>query len=281
MIRFIKLIVSIGVCALDVLLLQIERFTTGIQKRCVVINYHDIKALNRNEFRWQMDAILRWATPISAGDEIPSGVAHRYVAITIDDAFNSVIDTALPELLERRIPFTVFVPTECVGKAPEWIKGHSYDSDRRRVMTEEELNLLKKSRMVTIGSHCATHRDLLTLTQVQAHAEIAESKQTLQRMIDDEVQLLSFPYGSFNVEHVKIARDAGYHRVFSILPTPISTKLVPFVVGRVRVDPEDWRIEFVLKISGAYRWLPYAFSLKSRIIGLLKRESPYRKSVLY
>jgi len=37
-------------------------------------------------------------------------------------------------------------------------------------------------------------------------------------------------------------------------------------VGRVRVDPTDSPIEFRLKLLGAYRWLPLAFSWKRRLL---------------
>jgi peptidoglycan/xylan/chitin deacetylase (PgdA/CDA1 family) len=282
MIRFIKIMVSLAVWSMDMLWSLIVRLL-GLEdgSRCVVINYHEIKAVHADSFRWQMDAILRWVNPIAAGGELPSGGGRRYVAITFDDALNCILDTAVPELLKRHIPFSVFVPTGYLGKTPEWIKGHPHNCGGLRVLTEEELNWLKKSGIVAIGSHCATHSNLLTLTQDQACAEIVESKQNLERLIGEEVELLSFPYGAFDLGHARLAKDAGYRRVFSILPKPFSSKPAPFVVGRVRVDPEDWRVEFFLKICGAYRWLPYAFWLKSKIIDLFGRKHSRLKDIAH
>jgi hypothetical protein len=52
---------------------------------------------------------------------------------------------------------------------------------------------------------------------------------------------------------------------------PVLAFLEPkeFVTGRVGVSPTDWPMEFRLKLAGAYRWLPYAFAWKRRILSLV------------
>ena len=83
--------------------------------------------------------------------------------------------------------------------------------------------------------------------------------------------ILSFPYGAFDKRHVGIARASGYKKVFSTLPTMALMGKDEYLTGRIRVDPTDWAIEFYLKILGAYRWLPAAFSLKRQIRHFLKK----------
>ncbi len=41
-------------------------------------------------------------------------------------------------------------------------------------------------------------------------------------------------------------------------------------MGRVRVDPTDWPLEFHLKLMGAYRWLPMAIALKRRLLATVR-----------
>jgi hypothetical protein len=54
--------------------------------------------------------------------------------------------------------------------------------------------------------------------------------------------------------------------VFTALPQWKISNASEFVTGRVRVDPTDWRLEFRLKLLGAYRWLPMAVEMKRRIL---------------
>lgn len=74
--------------------------------------------------------------------------------------------------------------------------------------------------------------------------------------------MFSFPYGSFNEALVNCAMEAGYERVFTVLPDLAFSDPAEFVTPRVRVDPTDWDLEFRLKVLGAYRWLPIAFAIK-------------------
>jgi hypothetical protein len=71
---------------------------------------------------------------------------------------------------------------------------------------------------------------------------------------------------------VKLAREAGYERIFSNLPTLAHLGKEEYVTGRVWMDPTDSRMELRLKVQGAYRWLPYAFALKRKLRHLVKRD---------
>src|SRR5207245_1160814 len=81
-------------------------------------------------------------------------------------------------------------------------------------------------------------------------------------------KLFSFPHGSFNAKLVEWCREAGYERVFTILPTLAFSDPREFVTGRVSVEPTDWPLEFRLKLLGAYRWLPFGFGLKRKILSM-------------
>jgi hypothetical protein len=57
--------------------------------------------------------------------------------------------------------------------------------------------------------------------------------------------------------------------VFSTSPTLIQDGQSGYLVGRVAADPWDWRLEFKLKMLGAYGWQPYAQSAKKSMQQLL------------
>ena len=80
------------------------------------------------------------------------------------------------------------------------------------------------------------------------------------------MELFSFPYGSWSPDLVARGREAGYRRLFTSLPVPVLGGEDSSVVGRVSVGPDDWPVEFRLKVLGAYRWVPTASKLKRRLL---------------
>lgn len=211
-----------------------------------------------------METLLRLAKPIEANHKSTLSSDDYFVAITFDDAFICVLDNAVPELLKRNIPFTIFVPTGFIGKNPGWIRGNS--DSQHKVMDETQLIELHKAENVIIGSHCISHRNITLLCHDEAGKEISQSKADLEKILGQKIVLLSFPHGAYNQQHVTMAREAGYERVFSILPSLAFLRSDEYETGRVRVDPDDWMLEFRLKICGAYRWLPMAFAAKKALL---------------
>lgn len=222
----------------------------------MVLYYHVIHSDDREKFTRQMDTVLRLAKPISLDGPIVLEPGRHHVAVTFDDAFQESLRNALPELEKRNIPATVFVPTGCLGLPAPWLMGDEYATHGDVVMSAGELKELAKHPLVSLGSHCITHKALPALPDPEARTEIFQSKSDLEAILGSEVKALSFPHGAFEQRHADWANQAGYTRVFSISPVFAFVDPDEFVTGRVRVDPSHWRLEFRLKIAGAYRWLP-------------------------
>jgi len=231
---------------------------------CVILYYHVVNQEQRELFCRQLETLLRLAKPIETNHKLPLSSGDYFVAITFDDAFTCILDNAIPELLKRNIPFTIFVPSGFTGKKPGWINkkgGFQYN-----VLNENQLIELNKADNIIIGSHCISHRDLTLLRNEEAGKEISHSKSDLESILGQKITLLSFPHGAYNQQHITMAREAGYERVFSILPSLAFSRPDEYETGRVRVDPDDWMLEFRLKISGAYRWLPMAFAATKALL---------------
>lgn len=226
---------------------------------CVVLYYHSVPVNSRNKFARQMDTLLRWTRPISADSKCSLTTGMMYSVVTFDDGFESFLENALPELEEREIPSTVFVVAGNLGRATDW-EGYP-----EKIMSREQL-LQLPSRLVTIGSHTLTHPVLPNVPEEVAMSELAESRKQLEESLQRRITLFSFPYGAFNNELVKCCKAAGYERIFTTLPFAAFADPDQFVTGRVCVEPTDWQIEFLLKLFGAYRWLPLAFSLKRKLV---------------
>lgn len=212
-----------------------------------------------------MDEVLRLAKPFSLANKHLDINGKYCASVTFDDGFASFLQNALPELTKRNIPFTIFVPTGYIGKSSGWIKAGSQRLQPERIMNEEELRELSMLKLASIGSHCITHKNLTSLTEDEARAEISQSKTDLERILGKKVTTLSFPHGGFDRTHIAYAREAGYERVFSIIPAPAFETESEYITGRINCDPNDWLLEFRLKLLGAYRWRRSASNMKARI----------------
>jgi len=223
-----------------------------------VIYYHHVSHDQRERLVRQLDHLLRWTRPLPADfTEPPSG---SYSIVTADDGWKSFADNAIPELERRNIPVAVFAISDRLGAS---VDGIEFD----RLVTPDELRALNL-RGVCIGSHTASHAVMTSLSEPEASRELRDSRAQLAAILGHDVTMFCFPYGAYSGPLIPLCREAGYARVFTC--DPESAVAPDFVVGRVRVDPTDWPLEFHLKLMGAYRWLPAAIALKRRLRAVLR-----------
>src|SRR6266849_888209 len=123
-----------------------------------------------------MDQLVKLAGPVHAS--FIEGKTRRdrsYVAVTFDDGYQSVLENAIPILLEKQIPATIFVPTKYLGGRPTWITDEKHRNASETLLSINDLKSLRKNG-VFIGSHSVTHRPLTELSQAEVFAELIESR---------------------------------------------------------------------------------------------------------
>jgi peptidoglycan/xylan/chitin deacetylase (PgdA/CDA1 family) len=241
-------------------------FGQKMKSRCVVVYYHSVPASQRKLFASQLDLLLRRALPIRTDEDIDSADGRDRIVITFDDGFENFLTQALPELEARKIPATVFVIADGMNR--------EFGSDVyvEKLLSLEQVRSLPTD-LVSIGSHTVSHPLLTQIEDNSARREIQDSRTKLEAMLARPVKEFSFPFGGFNEKLVEFCREAGYERAYTTLPAFAFEERGDFVVGRVRVDPTDWPLEFRLKLAGAYRWLPMIFSWKRSILSVVKHSS--------
>jgi peptidoglycan/xylan/chitin deacetylase (PgdA/CDA1 family) len=227
-----------------------------------VVYYHRIQPHELQRFVWQLEHLCRWVTPITADPEQPLAPGSRCVAVTFDDGWQSFAEIALPELQRREIPVTLFAIPGRLGERLE----PNIDEPLVSQMQLRRLAALG----VTIGSHSLTHCPLTEVEDDAAFYELRESRRVLSEMLKRDVTLFAFPFSQSNERLIALCREAGYRRVFIGLPYRAYSHAGEFWTGRIRVDPDDWTIEFYLKAMGAYRWVPLAAALKARLRRILR-----------
>jgi peptidoglycan/xylan/chitin deacetylase (PgdA/CDA1 family) len=275
--RFVIVSISLLYFGCSRLATAIRRlFGLRIPGACAVIYYHGVRPEDRPRFARQMDTLMRFAVPIRADRREPLEPGRHYAAVTFDDAFRNIIDNALPELRTRGIPATVFVITEALGQCPNWLTDPGHPAHGEPVMSLEDLKAISCD-LVAVGSHTMNHPRLPELAEAEAARELLESRIKLEWILGKEVKLFSFPYGAFSPRLIELCRDAGYERVFTILPYLGLAEPGEFITPRISVEPTDSPLEFCLKLMGAYSWLPVAFSVKSKLRSLLPPRGGNRK----
>ncbi len=201
-----------------------------------------------------MDLLKRIATPVVADvrQHIPS--PGLKAAVTFDDGFYSVLENAIPELLARDIPFAIFFPTGSWDSRPNWIHDHNHPSWNERVLSRQELMQVANEPLATIASHSINHPNFLRLDPPTASVELQASRETLENLLQRTVDLFSFPHGAHNSRLVALAHAAGYAGIYTVEPQSAPPPSSLFIAGRVATSPDDWLLEFRLKLAGAYRW---------------------------
>ena len=128
---------------------------------------------------------------------------EKQIAITFDDAYDSVYETARPMLEERGYPYTVFVNTDAVG-------GRGY-------MTWDQLTEIQDDEGVTLANHSTDHahmvqrpeesesgwRERVTISLDDAQAELEER-------LGSAPPLFAYPYGEFSTELEALLDDRGW-----------------------------------------------------------------------
>jgi peptidoglycan/xylan/chitin deacetylase (PgdA/CDA1 family) len=210
-----------------------------------------------------MDELVRWTIPIAADNHKTLTPGIHYAGVTFDDGFLSTFENAVPELVERRIPATIFVVANLLGTTPKWATFGPQYGAQERIVTLERLTDWPTD-LITIGSHTMTHPWLPSLREAEARNELSASRDKLRALLSRDITLFSFPYGALNERLVDLCREVGYERVFTIMPTLAFSDPKEFITGRVAVEPTDWRLEFRLKLLGAYQWLPTILRWKEK-----------------
>ena len=182
----------------------------------VTLQYHHVSdstpsatSTSVSLFEAQLDMISELdldVVPLQAGTEhaLAGSDGPNQLAITFDDAYDSVYDTAAPMLAARDYPYTIFVNTDAVGK--------------RGYMTWEQLAELGAKAGVTIANHSADHAHLARKPgepEEQWQSRVAHSLDSAQALIDEKLgsapPLFAYPYGEFDAALETELADRGWY----------------------------------------------------------------------
>jgi peptidoglycan/xylan/chitin deacetylase (PgdA/CDA1 family) len=165
-----------------------------------ILIYHQVEAglgremeVRREDFSRQMDwlganrqvvdlgeALVRWGQP---GSEV-------FVALTFDDGYRDTYTTAYPILLDRGIPFTLYLATESIET------GLSLGpSERAEPLTWDQIGTMGASGLLTIGAHTHRHTDLRQLSTEAVEEELGISDDLIEQRLGLRPAHFAYPWG--------------------------------------------------------------------------------------
>jgi peptidoglycan/xylan/chitin deacetylase (PgdA/CDA1 family) len=234
--------------------------------RRVVLYYHGIQFSEAKSFEKQMTYLAANCLVVKPSEILTadSKGSVNVVAITFDDAFDSIKKYAIPVLNRCKITAAVCVPAGCFSTSPGWQILDGSTNDAEKVMTEHEVATLSKEGF-EILSHTLSHPILTELADEQMDIELAGSKKRLEQIIGQEVPAVTYPYGAYDARVCEAARRAGYKMAFSTEPRVLNNEPDMFKIGRFKVLPGEGLMALRLRISGAYQAVLFLRRLKSFI----------------
>jgi len=192
-------------------------FLAASAQAAVVILYHHVSdttpkstSISPAHFEAQMDyleknnfkivPLLELTEKLRKGESIPD----KTVAISFDDSYVSVYDSAFPRLKKRGWPFTFFVNTDSVGTG-------------RVFVTWDQLREMSKHG-VTIANHTTRHNHLprreknetANQWRTRIAAEISSAQQKIKQEIGSAPNILAYPFGEYDVDVQQVAKKLGY-----------------------------------------------------------------------
>jgi len=212
-------------------------------------NYKETKlSLSPEDFKAQMEFLSRNHYNVVGLDEIISymrkkgKIPPKTIAITLDDGFYNNYKYAYPVLKKLRLPATIFVIVEKIGK-PGWLGW-------------KELKEMSDSGIIIIGSHTISHAWLPDADDKKLKYELTESKDVLEKGLGKRVDFLCYPLGALDDRVKRCAEEAGYKAAVTTNPGRSKPNDDIYAIKRIKISRTSHSIiTFWTETSGYYTWV--------------------------
>lgn len=167
------------------------------------------------------------------------------VSLVFDDGFKDTLSAAAPRLVERKLPFTVFVTAGFVR-------------DRSPLhLSVEELKELSALPGAAIGAHGLEHAHLTRLGDADLARELMDSRKFLEDSIGKPVVSLSYPHGDVDRRVAAAAKGAGYLLGGTSRYGLNAPDRDPLLLCRTELTGFDSLDDMELKLRGHWDWFRF------------------------
>lgn len=163
-----------------------------------------------------------------------------FVAVTLDDGYADNFEVALPIFKKYNIPFCIYLTEKFIREGSkaspqeESVEHYSY-------LTEQQVILLDKEPLCTIGAHTRTHVRLSQLNVEQQRHEIKGCIDWIENLLHHQIADYAFPYGDYNTDTLSIMRELKVKRAVASWGGKIRKNTAPklFEIPRVLVTMDN------------------------------------------
>jgi len=194
------------------------------------------------------------------------GSGKSGVLLTFDDGLANNYTHALSVLAEFSAPAILFISTQHVVCPRDWLPATRALAHRRwrkeedvpeevaseffDGMSQEQLAACARHPLITIGSHTVSHPFLTRCNRTQLEFELISSRQFLQDLTGQAVELFAYPTGDYDQNVAEAVRSAGYQAAFAVDTRNLG--LPAFEIPRISIYFAN-RAYLSLKLSGLHR----------------------------
>ena len=149
--------------------------------------------------------------------------------VSFDDCNTSVYTKAYPFLKAYHIPFILFITIDLIGN--------------KNFLTAEQIMLLAKDPLCTIGSHAVHHKMFRYLSEAETAAEFEQSRRYLQQLTGQPIDCFAFPHGRLvevSCQNIKLLEHTEYKFAFSAVAGNLKQQWLSgkYYLPRVNVSEE-------------------------------------------
>ena len=112
--------------------------------------------------------------------------------------------------LEGNYEFKIKVYNAFEKLAPTNFKQNESYFDYWKLMTNQQLIEVDKSKYIRIESHAYWHNNLANISLIEAEKELIDSKNYLENLLQKEITELAYPDSSYSRELINVAEKIGY-----------------------------------------------------------------------
>jgi peptidoglycan/xylan/chitin deacetylase (PgdA/CDA1 family) len=190
-------------------------------------------------FEQQMNALTMWGYRTIRLDEwidYREGRVHtlpeKPLVVSFDDGYTCFDRNAWPVLRARGMRAVVFLVGSQIGGYNAWDK----DERREPLLSATRIRDLQREG-VDFGSHTHSHLPLAKIDPRKALDELMQSRAEIGEVLGRAVTSLAYPFSNQSETVRKLARDAGYSCAVRGKGRMNSTRVDPFGLRRIKVEP--------------------------------------------
>jgi peptidoglycan/xylan/chitin deacetylase (PgdA/CDA1 family) len=221
----------------------------------VINNY--LYAVHTDHFRQHLQLLDRFNfTPITFEDyqlylDGKLTLPKKPIILTFDDGHLDTYEIAAPLLEEFNMRAVVFPVGNRDLNYAHWDEAHT--GLKFPLMNDDQIRELR-TKGFEIGAHTMNHRILPHLTLDSCVDEIMGSKESMEKLLEQDIISFSYPYGRLDNRIRAVVRSAGFNFACGVYTGPARFGEDRFDFRRLTINKDTGLTNFMLRVLTPYEY---------------------------